>query len=107
MRKPLAAALLLFTACFHFHYVNTGVEPTPVAQDESWHHGLVWGMAELTSPVEVARVCPNGWARVDQEQTFVNGFAHVLTYGLYAPQTTRVFCSSKGEAPQSPYRPWK
>lgn len=108
MRKLLAvAALLLCTACYHFHYVNTDVPPTPIAQDESWHHGLVWGMAELTPPVEVSRLCPNGWAHVDQELSFVNGVAQLFTFSIYAPQTTSVYCSSQGEAPQSPNRPWK
>ncbi len=109
MRKLLAvaAALLPCTGCFHFHYVNPGVTPTPVAQDESWHHGVAWGLAEVSSPVEVSGVCPNGWARVDQEQTFVNGLASVVTWGLYTPQTTSVVCSSKGTAPESPSRPWK
>jgi hypothetical protein len=107
MRTLLTVAALLSTGCFHFRYVNSDVTPAPTAQDESWHHGLVWGIVELTPPLEVARLCPNGWARVEQEETFLNGLAQAVTSGIYAPQTTRVFCSSQGEAPQSPNRPWK
>jgi hypothetical protein len=108
MRKLFAvASLLLFTACFHFRYVNTDVPAAPAAQEESWHHGLVWGIAELSPPVEATRVCPNGWAQVEQEETFLNGFTRVLTFSIYAPATTRVYCSAQGKAPQSPSRPWK
>jgi len=106
MRTPWIATLLLLTGCFHFHYVNTAVPPAPAAQEESWHHGFLWGIVEASPAVPVSRICPNVFARVDSEESFVNGFLQVITWSIYSPQTVSVTCSGYGSAPPSPNKPW-
>jgi hypothetical protein len=66
--------------------------------DHRWHHGVIWGIAELSGPYNLKQLCPNGWGEIQTETSFVNGLLHFLTSGVYAPQTVTVRCS--GEEPE-------
>lgn len=107
MNKLIGLSLLLATTgCFHFHYV-TDQQPAPAPTSEAWHNGFVWGLAE-GAPVDVAQVCPSGFARIDSTETFVNGLVHAATASIYTPETITITCSAGDAAqiPQSPSRPW-
>jgi hypothetical protein len=68
--------------------------PASVAFDDRWHHGLFWGLAELSGPYDLKRICPEGWAEVETETSFINGLLHYLTSGVYASQTISVRCAA-------------
>jgi Bor protein len=69
--------------------------PATVAFDDRWHHGLFWGLAELSGPYDLKKICPEGWAEVETETSFINGLLHYLTSGVYASQTVSVRCAAK------------
>lgn len=71
--------------------------PATVAFDDRWHHGLFWGLAELSGPYDLKKICPQGWAEVETETSFINGLLHYLTSGVYASQTISVRCAAHGE----------
>ena len=67
-----------------------------IEYDERWHHGLVWGIAELSGPYDLQRICPNGWSVIKTETSFVNGVVQAVTSGIYSPQTITVQCAGRG-----------
>lgn len=75
--------------------------PAGIEYDQKWHHGLVWGIAELSGPYNMSRVCPQGWAVVKTETSFLNGLVSAVTSGVYSPQTVTVQCSAES-APALP-----
>lgn len=70
-----------------------------IENDKRWHHGVIWGVAELSGPYDLKTLCPNGWAEVKSETSFVNGLLDVITSGIYAPQSVTIRCSgAEGES---------
>jgi hypothetical protein len=72
--------------------------PAAVQYDEKWHHGLVWGVAEVSGPYSLKEACPQGWGEVQTQTSFLNGFTEVVTFGIYAPQTVTVRCTTARQA---------
>jgi hypothetical protein len=64
-----------------------------VAYDEKWHSGVVYGIAELSGPHDLEKICPDGWSEIKTETSFLNGFVDAVTYGIYNPQNITVRCS--------------
>ncbi|HTP51039.1 MAG TPA: hypothetical protein VMK42_10100 [Anaeromyxobacteraceae bacterium] len=93
MRTLLSALLLLATGCFHVNYVTTKPQAPAPAYD-GWHSDVVWGLVEVSDPVDVPKLCPNGFARIESQLTFVQGLVQYLTIGLYNPQNVTVTCVS-------------
>jgi hypothetical protein len=98
----LAGTVLLGSGCYKVNYVAAPSAPYP--QVTQWHHiGLV-GLVEFSSPVMLDQICPGGFARVENEISFVNGLVSnpVLPsalgfFGLswvYQPHTVKVYCKS-------------
>lgn len=88
----LAAAL---SGCFTTT-VSSGKPPARAAiqYDEKWHHGLVWGIAEVSGPYDLEAICPGGWAEIKTETSFLNGLVEAVTSGIYSPQTVSVRCAA-------------
>jgi hypothetical protein len=77
--------------------IRSGLKPElkpSIENDERWHHGVVLGIAELSGPYDLSKICPNGWAEIATETSFLNGLVDALTSGLYNPQTISVRCAS-------------
>ena len=90
----LASCALLLSGC----YTTTVSSGKPAARasieyDEKWHHGVAWGIAELSGPYDLQSICPNGWSEIKTETSFVNGFVDAVTRGIYSPQTVTVRCA--------------
>jgi len=100
MRRPLLLALLALAAgCFHVNYV-TNRPPASTPAYEAWHTDVVWGLVEVSDPVDVATVCPNGYARIESQLTFVQGLLQYITLGIYNPQSVTITCTSaRAETP--------
>jgi hypothetical protein len=75
-------------------------QPT-VEYDEKWHSGVVYGLAELSGPHDLAKACPNGWAEIHTETSFLNGLVDLLTWSLYTPQTVTIQCAAGGSTPSA------
>jgi hypothetical protein len=91
---PLLAAPLL-GGCYTTT-VRSGLPPAgppTIAHDEAWHHGVALGMGELSGPYDMPEECPNGWAEIRTETSFVNGLAELISFHLYNPQTVTVVCA--------------
>jgi hypothetical protein len=92
-----AALALSSSACYRMHLRNgdAPIGRAPIEHDEKWHSGLVYGIAELSGPYDLKRVCPGGWSQVSTHTSFLNGLAGGVTYGIYSPQTVTIQCAPK------------
>ncbi len=105
--KALSSILLLaslsLTGCYKITYHNGnggGAYPT----SEQWHHGAIYGILEISKPVQLNQVCPSGFAKVHNEISLGNGVAMYvfgsvtamfgLPAGLWQPHTVSVWCNS-------------
>jgi hypothetical protein len=91
----LALCGLLLSGCYTTT-LSSGkpAAPASVEYDEKWHHGMAWGIAELSGPYDLEKVCPNGWSEIKTETSFANGFVQAVTNGIYSPQTVSVRCAA-------------
>ena len=55
------------------------------------------GRVEFNSPIPVHSVCPNGFVKVDVNQSFMTEFISVISLGLYTPAKTYVTCRNGEE----------
>lgn len=105
-RGCLFAATLLLTGCYTTTF-RSGLPPEPqpkIANDERWHHGVVWGVGELSGPYDINELCPGGkWAEITTHTSFVNGLIEFIASGLYAPQTITVRCAKGTRRRPSPF----
>lgn len=93
----LASLGLLLTGCYKINYVAGPSAPYPQTTD--WHHIGIFGLVEFSEPVMLDRICPSGFARVENQISFVNGLVPIAlgTVGLawvYQPHTVKVYCRS-------------
>lgn len=90
----LLACALALPSCYTTT-VTSGKPATraTVAYDEKWHSGVVNGIAELSGPHDLEKICPHGWSQITTETSFLNGFVEVVTTGIYNPQTITVRCA--------------
>ncbi len=94
-RLCLAAVLAVSaTGCFHATFIDgSDAGGAPAAMwNQRWYHGAVMGLVDLSGPLSLEEVCPQGWARIEQENGFLNGIAESFTGGLYSPHTVTIFC---------------
>jgi hypothetical protein len=95
----LAGSSALITGCFTTTIVSgRPSRPATVAYDSRWHHGVLWGIGEVSGPYDLSEICPHGWAEIETETSFVNGVVSAATSSLYSPQTVSVRCSASAAA---------
>jgi len=87
----VAAMLLVSAGCYH-SIIDTGLEPGPVAYHEEWE--TAWLVGLIPAEVDARGVCRGPWARVETQQSFLNGLVTILTLGIYAPHEVEVVCAS-------------
>lgn len=92
-------ALAVGTSACYTTTLRSGLPSTPakIEYDEKWHHGVLWGIAELSGPYDLSAVCPQGWSEIKTETSFLNGLVYSLTAGLYSPQTVTINCAQGGD----------
>ena len=68
-RALLAAAMLVLMGCWRTTVRNgtTPVGQTPIEYDNRWHSGLIYGLAELSGPYDLSKVCPANWSQIHTE----------------------------------------
>jgi hypothetical protein len=96
MKRLLLLIAVLLTGCWRMTVRNGNpVGETPIDFDNKWHSGVVYGLAELTGPYDVSKVCPRGWAEIHTETPFPQGLVQVLTFNLYNPQGVTIRCAAR------------
>jgi hypothetical protein len=101
MRKLLVLVAALGAAGCFKTTIRSGLPAAAapaVEYDGKWHHGLLWGLAEISGPYDLSAICPQGWAEVKTKTGFVDGLLSGITYSIYTPQTVTIICAS-GTAP--------
>jgi hypothetical protein len=106
------AALLLLLAslagCYHIRYERRGTPAEGGAPREQWHHGIFGGTFDVSGEVELAAICPDGFARVESRLTFLNWLGQAVTsFGLlgplhasvWSPETISVVCARPHAGP--------
>lgn len=83
------------TGCFKTTFLaGPNASGTPsLMYNGAWYHSVISGLADLSGPVPLNAVCPQGWARIEYERTFVNGLVESLTSGIYNPATVTIYCN--------------
>ncbi len=91
--RPLAlvAMLLTLSACYHAT-IQTGLAPSGQTIEEKWASGWIYGLVPPAT-VQTMQGCPAGVARVDTQQSFVNGLVGIITFGIYTPMEIIVTCA--------------
>ncbi len=79
---------------------------TVIVYDGKWHHGFILGLVEVGGNYDLDGICPNGWAEIHTESSFVNLVVSVVTAGVYTPQSVTIRCSTAPKPqPQPPPLP--
>lgn len=96
MKRILLVLAFAATGCWRMTVRNDRpAGETPIEYDGKWHSGVVFGLAELSGPYDLSKVCPRGWSEIHTETTFVNGLVQALTANVYTPQTVTVRCAAR------------
>ena len=97
-RALVIAALLALAGCWRTTIRNGGtpVGQTPIDYDYKWHNGVIYGIAELSGPYDLSKVCPQGWSEIHTETDFLAGLVTVVTLNIYTPQRVTVRCAAGG-----------
>jgi hypothetical protein len=89
----LTMLLLISAGCYH-SIIETGLEPGPTGYYEKWE--TAWLIGLVPAEVDAEGVCGGPWARVETQQSFLNGLVTLLTLGIYAPHEVEVVCAAPG-----------
>jgi hypothetical protein len=100
--RNLAVVLLLASTlavgCFRTSItVQGGSGTVPLSHDDTWHHAVIYGLVDLSSPHDLDAICPGGTVSVYSETRFLNGLVQAITFNLYNPQTVTVTCTQASE----------
>ena len=96
MKRIASIALLvaLSTGCANQKFNMSGAAASTPVEDK-YHHFFINGLAQ-SKTVDAATACGGAdkVARVEVQQTFMNGFFSVITFGIYTPRTAKVYCQA-------------
>ncbi|MFT6398074.1 MAG: hypothetical protein ACJAYU_002829 [Bradymonadia bacterium] len=89
----LLALSALFSGCYRHNIVISDTAYPEAAVDDTFHHSLFWGLANIEGDIDARNVCPNGVARVHTKIAWYQGIIASLTGGIYTPSQVRVYCA--------------
>lgn len=63
------------------------------ASKKETDHFFIWGLAQGKA-ISPAKTCGsiNNVAKIETQQTFLNGLLSAITFGIYSPRDVRVYC---------------
>ena len=84
--------ILVLSGCATQTYLINGDSVTEPDEEKS-EHFFVSGIGQKKT-VNAAQVCGGAdkVIKVEAEQTFLDGFLGAITWGIYTPRTSRVYC---------------
>jgi hypothetical protein len=81
----VAAALALASSgCYRVTFKLGKSVPEAGAPRELWHHAILSGLVDLSGPVQLDQLCPQGVAQVQTEESVPNGIAQNLSSAVLA-----------------------
>lgn len=87
--------LILLSGCYTTRlYTDTDYLRTEPDAETS-HVSIVFSSIELDGPADLTPLCPSGISKLEMEQSFTDGLFHIFSFGLYSPQTARVWCKRR------------
>ena len=93
MKKNIFVLISLFfvMGCATQQFTTGGT--SEVKRQDKFDHFFVDGIGQEAT-VNAAEVCggANNVAKVERSTTFLNGFVSWLSFGIYTPEQSRVFC---------------
>lgn len=92
----MLVALLPAAACYH-QVVETGKPASPTVIDKPWQLSFIYGIVPPPA-VSSAAQCPGGVAKVETQQSFLNGLVAGLTFGILTPMQVTITCAVGGTA---------
>ena len=97
MKRIFLILALAVTGCWRMTVKNSNnpVGATPIEYDNKWHSGVIYGLAELSGPYDLSKICPQGWVEIHTETPFPQGLVQVLTFQIYNPQGVTVRCAAR------------
>ncbi len=87
----IASSAIVVSGCYHA-VVDTGRAPTGAPNVTPWAHSFIYGLVP-PAVTETAKKCPGGVAKVETQQTFLNGLVAAITGGIYTPMTISYTCA--------------
>ena len=89
----ITALSLVATGCAQQTFVMTPQESEPTTEQS--HHFFISGLAQKKE-IDAAKVCGgiDKVAKVEVQETFVNGLLAAVTFGIYTPREARVYCKA-------------
>jgi len=88
----LTSAFLLF-GCYHAT-VTTGLKPSTETIEEPFAACWIYGLVPPNT-IATETKCPNGVAKVETQNSFLNKLVGILTLGIYTPMEIKVTCAEK------------
>jgi hypothetical protein len=55
---------------------------------------VILGIAELSGPYDLQKVCPQGWSEIHTETDLAAGFVTFVTGSIYTPQRVTIRCAA-------------
>ncbi|OBU16856.1 lipoprotein bor [Photobacterium aquimaris] len=97
MKKIIFAALMattVMTGCAQQTFMMSSTPEAKTAELNKSQPFFVSGIGQHKT-VDAAKLCGGAdkVAKVEVQQTFVNGLLGVVTFGIYTPRQARVFCN--------------
>jgi hypothetical protein len=83
-RAAAAIALVVCSGCYRLTVKFSKAVAEAGAPREVQHHALASGLWDLSGPVEVEELCPQGVAAVETEESVANGLAQNLSSGIFS-----------------------
>lgn len=94
-------ALVCVTGCYRTEIVAArGIGKPAARANDLWYHGLVGGVVDLSGPLDLDKLCPNGeWTEINVRTSFLNGLlGSMILWGIWSPQTVTVYCGGEGKS---------
>jgi hypothetical protein len=90
---------LTLSGCFTMHIENGApVDPNSAGRSvNEWHHDIVFGLAEISQPINLGEKCESGWLEVKNEKSFIQGLIGALTWSMYTPWDAKYTCKKKSK----------
>ncbi|HEX9564622.1 MAG TPA: Bor family protein [Gemmatimonadaceae bacterium] len=88
----ISAIAVSISGCYHAT-VETGRPASADKISQPWAMSFVYGLIPPAT-VQTASRCPNGVAKVETQQSFLNGLVSALTFGIITPMQIDVTCAS-------------
>ncbi len=98
MRRQIFAIIVasgvVVSGCYHA-VIDTGRAGVGEPIVTPWAHAFIYGLVP-PALTETAKKCPSGVAKVETQQSFLNGLAAAITAGIYTPMTISYTCAKMG-----------